>query len=602
MHPTLKLQNLSQLGPSHERLARSAAAGSLEALRQVALISTDHPQARPDLLAPVFFANLDPLGIPTLSARNADGGELVLATDAVPDVWPRVWKWIQLLDRHREDLGNVNPFSATDSYAIYCAIILRLQDHKETRDVIYATSGVRDVITRGWNIFLDNKRSPDADVSNVCRFILEDTVSPINIDGIMMGAGGNITYLARLFVAHLNFVIPGPESPVSSETQLLLRGVIRLLDEINYRNELWNSALLSEGIVESLVHTMRCLAVSAVDGADTMLGDCFTILVRLLDVTRRHQYIVDALKAGLLHAIVLCRSFIIGVKFFLTVLLPRSTVYYSVLRQLDAELDTVQQLTETARFRASETLESWAKFMDFAATRLEIMKRYDNGDWLSGRNCDNLNCGKLMRTPDQQRCSRCGTFYYCSKECQTVDWKEGGHRKVCARLHSLLLNDPETVSTRDRSFLWALATYDYLTNKPSLYVKRVSITNKYPNQMLFSVLDYTAGAVETGVRLLQAIKPDPPSFRALWEDSVSRASRSRGRIHLVVLILPEGGNIRYRILPMHSATSAVQDGIDDIANSLPIGLDLENSPYLPVVAQKITALLKQDGCDAKLHY
>ncbi|KAJ7630060.1 hypothetical protein DFH06DRAFT_1056697 [Mycena polygramma] len=44
------------------------------------------------------------------------------------------------------------------------------------------------------------------------------------------------------------------------------------------------------------------------------------------------------------------------------------------------------------------------------------------------------NCCKK---PSTQRCSKCETSY-CSRECQTVDWKQGGHRKECpviARLH-----------------------------------------------------------------------------------------------------------------------------------------------------------------------
>ncbi|KAJ7452086.1 hypothetical protein B0H11DRAFT_2068038 [Mycena galericulata] len=37
-----------------------------------------------------------------------------------------------------------------------------------------------------------------------------------------------------------------------------------------------------------------------------------------------------------------------------------------------------------------------------------------------------------------ERCSKCTSTYYCSKECQSVDWKQNGHRKECpviARLH-----------------------------------------------------------------------------------------------------------------------------------------------------------------------
>ncbi|KAJ7456977.1 hypothetical protein FB451DRAFT_1275457 [Mycena latifolia] len=41
------------------------------------------------------------------------------------------------------------------------------------------------------------------------------------------------------------------------------------------------------------------------------------------------------------------------------------------------------------------------------------------------------------KMPSTERCSRCETCY-CSKECQTIDWKKGGHRQECpviSRLH-----------------------------------------------------------------------------------------------------------------------------------------------------------------------
>ncbi|KAJ7139099.1 hypothetical protein C8R44DRAFT_727205 [Mycena epipterygia] len=626
MHPTLSLDNLAHLSPSDRTVATSAAKGSLDALRDVvALISTDFP--RPGLLAPVFFANLDPLEITSadrmqelmfavdspisraiisleaLSARNMGGGGPVLANEASADVWPRAWKWLKILARYHDDLVHVNPLSDVDAYSIYCAIILRLRDHKETKDLIYAADGPRAVITRAWTIFLANRSGPEVHdlIVGACRFILEDTISPTNITEIMQGAGSTDADLAKLFVEHLKFAIPGPDYPASSETLLLLGGVIRLLKSINYRDKAWTSALLSQGIVTALVVVMLCLTVPTVAGTDEMLEDCFFILARILAFTPRHQYLVEALKAGLLHAIVLSRCTAVGVECFLSLVLPRSTVYYSVLRQLDNELGKVEDIAETSRFRASKIFERWTKFVDVAEARLELMRRYDAGQWLSGTDCANVDCDKLMSGAERKQCSGCGTSSYCSVECQKLDWKVGGHRTMCMRLRPFLLSDPEIVGTRDRSFMWALAHHDYLTNKANLYVTRISVMNKYPGKPLFSVLDYTNGAVSIGVRLFSALGPVAPSFQVIWDENVARAARSGGRIHLLVLLVPEGENVRYRLLTMRAKTSTIQDGMEEIAKSLPVGLeDLDNSPYRAELARKVTALLKQDGCDANV--
>ncbi|KAJ7754401.1 hypothetical protein DFH07DRAFT_823194 [Mycena maculata] len=626
MHPTLSLVNLAQLGPSDRELATSAANGSLKSLRRVAeLVATDHSplHSRPDLFGPVFFANLDPLGIPSpdqlksnsfpvdspilravlslkaLSLRNAGKTRLLLAPESFKDVWPRAWRWIQVLDQYREDLMDANPLSEMDSYATFFQIISRLQDDKETNDLIYATPGVRVVVTRAWALFLDNQSNSEADLVGICRFVAADTLTSANTAEILVGAGRRDEDLARLFVSHLHFAVPGPDHIASGETLVLLGGVIRLLKGIN-RNENWRNALLSQGIIKSLVLTMVCLSVPSVDGTEDMLDDCFIILVRILAVARQHQHLVDALQAGLLHAIVLSRSANPSVESFLTSILPRATVYYSALKQIDEELEKVEDLTQTSRFRASEVFQPWTKFVEFTGSRFVVMRRYDNGDWSSGSNCGNSACGKWITKRDRKRCTRCETSLYCSVECQRLDW-QAGHRKVCGPLRSLFLKDPELTSTRDRSFLTALAHYDYLTLKATLYVRRISMMNHLPGRgwPLCTILDYTKGAVTTNIVVATSLGPVSQAFQTLWDENAARASRSGGRMHLVGLRLPEGDGTRYWVLPMWSQTS-VQDEIEDIANSLPKGLSLGNSGYEPELRRRVAALLKQDGCDAKL--
>ncbi|KAJ7437251.1 hypothetical protein B0H11DRAFT_2294502 [Mycena galericulata] len=524
-----------------------------------------------------------------------------LSNDACPDVWRRVWKWIQFLDRYRLVLVDVNPLSDAESYPIYSSIILRLLDHTATRDVIYATPGVRIVMTRAWAIFLDSQGNSGVNFPSVCRFMAEAPLSSTNTTEILIGAGGRDVDLARLFVSHLRFVIPGPDYLASSETLVLLGGVIRFLKEVNHRDVDWREALFSEGIITPLVLTMLSVSVPTVDGANHMLDDCFIILVRLLVLTPHPRHLVDALKAGLLHAIVLSRSATDSVDYLLTAVIPPATVYYSVLKQIEEELERVEDLTQTSRFRASEIFQSWTKLVEFADTRLDVMRRYDNGERLSGSNCDNSACGKLMDRVKRKRCARCETSFYCSPECQKTDWADG-HRKVCTRLRSLFLQDPEHVSKRDKSFLWAMAHRDYIIAKANLYVQRISVMNKYPGRPLFSVLDYTSGAVRASVRLFTSVGDVAPSFRTLWEENAARALRSGGRMHLLVLMVREGHEIRYRLLPMWSETSAIQDGIESIANSFPVGLELANSGYEAELAGKVSALLKQDGCDAKVTY
>ncbi|KAJ3313411.1 hypothetical protein HDU76_002638 [Blyttiomyces sp. JEL0837] len=62
------------------------------------------------------------------------------------------------------------------------------------------------------------------------------------------------------------------------------------------------------------------------------------------------------------------------------------------------------------------------------------------------------NCGKTRiegsgRTATEnvgvklKRCSRCEQYAYCSKECQTMHWKQGGHREVCRDVGDFQVKD-----------------------------------------------------------------------------------------------------------------------------------------------------------------
>jgi hypothetical protein len=39
------------------------------------------------------------------------------------------------------------------------------------------------------------------------------------------------------------------------------------------------------------------------------------------------------------------------------------------------------------------------------------------------------SCGE--QSLEQKLCARCKQVSYCSKACQTRDWKEGGHKQRC---------------------------------------------------------------------------------------------------------------------------------------------------------------------------
>ncbi|KAJ6535252.1 hypothetical protein DFH09DRAFT_1179789, partial [Mycena vulgaris] len=44
--------------------------------------------------------------------------------------------------------------------------------------------------------------------------------------------------------------------------------------------------------------------------------------------------------------------------------------------------------------------------------------------------------GALIPKRNIKRCSGCRLHHYCSVECQTSGWRDGGHRRICKPLRS----------------------------------------------------------------------------------------------------------------------------------------------------------------------
>ncbi|KAJ7254924.1 hypothetical protein C8J57DRAFT_1236657 [Mycena rebaudengoi] len=131
------------------------------------------------------------------------------------------------------------------------------------------------------------------------------------------------------------------------------------------------------------------------------------------------------------------------------------------------------------------------------------------------RCCDNMQCNNLRRKQEHMRCGGCEKMFYCSEVCQIADCRDGAYKEACAHLQTLSLSEPETVGTRDRSFLWAVAHHDHLVEWGTLLLHRVLniLEDKcggQPEILRFTLLDYTSGDVkvrpDTDIVILQWLR------------------------------------------------------------------------------------------------
>ncbi|KAH8064421.1 hypothetical protein JL722_1291 [Aureococcus anophagefferens] len=53
-----------------------------------------------------------------------------------------------------------------------------------------------------------------------------------------------------------------------------------------------------------------------------------------------------------------------------------------------------------------------------------------------GKKLDTLKTCTICGADKAKACQGCGTTAYCSTECQRIDWRDRGHRKVCKKIQA----------------------------------------------------------------------------------------------------------------------------------------------------------------------
>ncbi|KAJ7088116.1 hypothetical protein C8R44DRAFT_819495 [Mycena epipterygia] len=208
------------------------------------------------------------------------------------------------------------------------------------------------------------------------------------------------------------------------------------------------------------------------------------------------------------------------------------------------------------------------------------MQYYESDAYVSLKACD--SCGNIHRKRDLVRCSFCKWQNYCSKQCQTVDWKSG-HRQACHRINMVSRDEPENLSARDRSFLRALLDIDYKRIRIDILQRELEFMDEFPTEILCIVFDYTPGQMQ--LHLIPASQ-----LGSELEDDVARAERSNGRIQLHLASISNGRSKCNRLFPMHSSSTALADGLKSLKAQLDEGVG-GSAPIYAQIRDRISALV-----------
>ncbi|KAF8207807.1 hypothetical protein K438DRAFT_1814314 [Mycena galopus ATCC 62051] len=622
LYPGLRLQALSRVPGSIRRIATAAAHGSLESLCYLQSF-TNGPQI--ELYLPVIYANLDPAAIPNPDRVEGPPGPYLdenavsaiirafislLAisdnplprNDAMPQLWPRCWAWIQFLDLHYYSIPlSLNrrqiPFIPPDldrgeqnNRVAYVRIVDAFNYHPEAGMAIDLTPGVRVLVAQVWRTLLRHAQiyGGATGLSCVCGFLSEKeplnfqsahppTVQPhhrTHIEELAEGAGGGMDELATLVVEQISFV------PADSADWILpMYQTLAFIRDSKFRGLLWEEEFRFSGLVKALIDAIPAVVVTDVNYIEDILYMCFDTLDWM--IFSNLDCLSSALRNGLLSAIAACGKADIVVeplRCILTHHLPACTIHYYVLLRMRA----FSTEARSAVPGASSMFGDWMSLFDLVDERAVLLDFYDLGEpSMVSRACDNLECCAIKGKRALKRCGRCRKQYYCSELCQAADWRTGGHRGACAlliRRHkgaSLYL--PQHLRTRGRDFIRAILHHDYLKHKHHILLSQIKFLVAHPDQPNYVGFNYTKGRVKIDVY------PTVGDVNSPWgvgndvhdEREVERAQRSGGRYTLHRAFIGIGGMAFLHWFPLRATNAALDELVQRLAGEVDRSIDVD---------------------------
>ncbi|KAK6971748.1 hypothetical protein R3P38DRAFT_3141284 [Favolaschia claudopus] len=620
MHESLRPETLNRLPPP----IRSSAVASIstgkrkpEDIERMQIYAITAPYNERLHLLPALYINIDPSAIPDpkvfdtptglpsadvkdLLKRSIVSLETVLMLRLIPNevctlVWSRVQLWAEFIDMYRDQLQQIPLIDE----GIFCFKFMKLAetlavDHTTARRII-STPWFWSVIGRAWARLPHVTKTGERDHLRYTLqrfFVVDDRLAePENFAEFFKGTGGTWLHLSRLIVSFIDEIVPESTTVLDDNLVLYLRSVLSVVSHTNvavtdrYTKQLavmyeFRAELLAQGILGALSRAVCCLSRTNHLHSGPVLRDCFNSLKYLIFAPSGVFILPKALDSGLLHALFVSAMSPFASELhqhnefdlYFTEWFPPALVNYNFLMSLDLAVISplVVKLLRSSAFKNCVIYETWDKFFAGAKERLDILHEFD-GNRESRKACDNLACHKLDSKRTFRRCSGCRCFYYCSLDCQRIDWRDGKHRETCNSYRSLLLSETHQIlyTPRQRSFLRFLVHHDHKKWRPQLVSTQTRFMTQTPGAIPIVVYDYTAaGDAQPKV---QSVASFDFMVQPEWQNLVCRAAASHGRIRLEVIKIRESTGDFFLVIPlrMNASAAGVYDLMQRTAKKIP---------------------------------
>ncbi|KAJ6449688.1 hypothetical protein C8R45DRAFT_1084189 [Mycena sanguinolenta] len=335
-----------------------------------------------------------------------------------PDLWPRIWAWIFFFKAYCQCL--VEPFAQPFACLDLVGFVGSFNRDKTAKLLISQTVGLRTVVMEAWVVILASKeRQEHWAFGDLCSVLLDMSINPDiprDFEEILDGAKGAAS-LGHLIVESIKLLLNlGQDQPSVSERNLaFLTAILRFLENWD------NRETFSPAVIQNGGATFITMAAAAPCNVDFESGEidrdfalqkvallCFSALYSLLSYRRA---MCEALEAGLLPLVLYGATIppceMRGLRLILTQTLPASTVFQTVLEELEDRLQNVRHIGENVEFEGCWMHKEWLAFTALADDRIAFMKTIRSKDSILSKACDNT---------------------------ERIDWRAGGHREVCNSL------------------------------------------------------------------------------------------------------------------------------------------------------------------------
>ncbi|KAK7043359.1 hypothetical protein R3P38DRAFT_3347511 [Favolaschia claudopus] len=490
-------------------------------------------------------------------------GFLINHNEILPKVgrvfWPRVWRWVQLMEIHNHYPHTTLPGSPRIPILAMAGHFWRSKCTSEfvvqnSSDLGVFVAHAWDDIVALWRQYPDSTSIPHrltfyaaiTEFLRVCHY----HESPELFDSIVNETGGT-DKIAALLMKYISLLIVDVETAdVPRDRAYLIKCLANILLFLRDGHSLWHG-LVRAGYIKFNITKVVIKLARGPWTAYPLIEQAVVSCLRHLDsiISLNDEYVARALRTDLFTALCCSLRMHVAEDQAVTRILDtvvQATLHYPSIRALASIFPAL----ETVDIRSfSDSYQTEWKF-HYPGTKAP---------------CANPECKILnIKRTELRRCAGCKLALYCSRKCQIISWSIYNHRSVCAEACSD--NASEYRSTR---FLHFAILRDYHAQKTDLIFNELAYT-KFTRRTAFCLLfRHIAGRFLASVVFAEPYKNTIENHPAAGLPSVEihLVELPNQPIFAIALRTSGASSMKARILQMaHKISDAdLKDAAEDLA-------------------------------------